>query len=216
VETVTHKPVTEDTQEHNDIVNSLINSFRYETDLMYINNNREAVNIKGERLQQWGNSFSARTGTLTAENNTGVNGIELVTVLDRSSDESRYTKTAEKIHHEEVSGGDTHEYWKMVMEGYKESKTLESRDEYSYREYVKEGQRMYEITETTKVDIIINKDNINTFTHAHMPDGKYYIKVSMDNIDLGGSPHLYKSLGTLPGVLLDEMGITVKGSMYDD
>ena len=214
VETVTHKPVTEDTQEHNDIVNSLINSFRYETDLMYINNNREAVNIKGERLQQWGNSFSARAGTLTAENNIGVNGIELVTVLDRSSDGSRYTKKAKEIHHEERSGGDTHDYWKLVMEGYGE--TEGSAEEYKYREYVKSGQKMYEITETTKVDIVINQHNINTFTHAHMPDGKYEIKVWMDNIDLGGSTHTYKSLGTLPGVLLDEIEITVKGSLYDD
>jgi hypothetical protein len=38
----------------------------------------------------------------------------------------------------------------------------------------------------------------------------------MDNIDLGSSSHAYSSLGTLSGVMLDEMYITVKGSMYDD
>jgi hypothetical protein len=38
----------------------------------------------------------------------------------------------------------------------------------------------------------------------------------MDNIDLGSSTHKYKSLGILSGALLDEMEITVKGSMYDD
>ena len=102
------------------------------------------------------------------------------------------------------------------MEGYAESNTLGSRDNYKYREYVKPGQKMYKITETTEVDIIINKDNINTFTHAHMPDGEYYIKVWMDNVDLGSSSHAYSSLGTLSGVMLDEMYIMVKGSMYDD
>ncbi|TYQ16023.1 UNVERIFIED_CONTAM: hypothetical protein Cloal_2525 [Acetivibrio alkalicellulosi] len=216
VETVTYKPVTTDTQDHRDIVNSLINSFRYETDIMYIDNNREAVNIRNQLLSQRGNSFSKRPGTLTAENNTGVNGIELVTVLDRNSDNSRYTKTVEEIHHEQISGGDTHEYWKMVMEGYSESGTLSSRDEYRYREYVREGQKMYRITETTQVDIIINRDNVNTFTHVHMPDGNYYIRVWMENIDLEDSNHAYSSLGTLRGVLLDEINITVKGSIYDD
>ena len=216
VETVTYKPVPSDTQEHKDIVNALINSFNYETDLMYINDYREAVNIKGELLPERGNTFSARPGILTAQDNKGINGIELVTVLDRNSDESRYTKKVEEIYHEHISGGNTHEYWKMVMEGYEESNTLSSRDNYKYREYVKPGQKMYKITETTEVDIIINKDNINTFTHAHMPDGEYYIKVWMDNVDLGSSSHAYSSLGTLSGVMLDEMYITVKGSMYDD
>jgi hypothetical protein len=216
VETVTYKPVIADTQEHKDIVNAIINSFNYETDLMYINNDKEAVNIKGELLAQRGNSFSTRPGRLTAQDNIGINGIELVTVLDRNRDGSRYTKKVEEIYHEETSGGNTHQYWKMVMEGYAESNTLGSRDNYKYREYVKPGQKMYKITETTEVDIIINKDNINTFTHAHMPDGEYYIRVWMDNIDLGSSTHKYKSLGILSGALLDEMEITVKGSMYDD
>ena len=216
VETVTYKPVTADTQEHKGIVDNLINSFNYETDLMYIDNYGDAVNIKGELLPQWGNSFTTRPGILTAQDNIGINGIELVTILDRSSDESRYTKRVEEIHYDQESGGDTHQYWKMVMEGYEESKTLSSRDNYKYREYVKEGQRMYKITETTEVEIIINKDNINTFTHAHMPDGEYYIQVWMDNIDLRSSNHQYKLLGTLSGVALDEMNITVKGSLYDD
>ena len=184
VETVTYKPVPSDTQEHKDIVNAVINSFNYETDLMYINDYREAVNIKGELLPERGSTFSTRPGRLTARDNIGINGIELVTVLDRNSDESRYTKKVEEIYHEHISGGNTHEYWKMVMEGYEESNTLSSRDNYKYREYVKPGQKMYKITETTEVDIIINKDNINTFTHAHMPDGEYYIRVWMDNIDL--------------------------------
>ncbi|AUG57095.1 hypothetical protein [Acetivibrio saccincola] len=216
VETVTYKPVPYDTQEHKDIVNAVINSFNYETDLMYINDYREAVNIKGELLPERGSTFSTRPGRLTARDNIGINGIELVTVLDRNSDESRYTKKVEEIYHEHISGGNTHEYWKMVMEGYEESNTLSSRDNYKYREYVKPGQKMYKITETTEVDIIINKDNINTFTHAHMPDGEYYIRVWMDNVDLGSSSHAYSSLGTLSGVMLDEMYITVKGSMYDD
>ena len=50
-------------------------------------------------------------------------------------------KKVEEIYHEHISGGNTHEYWKMVMEGYEESNTLSSRDNYKYREYVKPGQK---------------------------------------------------------------------------
>ncbi|TYQ16042.1 UNVERIFIED_CONTAM: hypothetical protein Cloal_2544 [Acetivibrio alkalicellulosi] len=216
VETVTYKPTRDDTREHADVVNALVNSFRYESDLMYLNSHREGVNIVDELLPRRGSSFDKRSGILTAQNNKGVDGSELLTVLDRSSQPSRYTKRVEEIHHTQVSGGDTHEFWRMVMEGYSESGTLSSRDNYMYREYVREGHSMYRITERTQVDIVLNQNNHNMFTHVHMPDGEYYIRVWMDNIDMQQVNSAYRSLGTLSGVVLDEITVTVKGSMYDD
>ncbi|AUG59094.1 hypothetical protein [Acetivibrio saccincola] len=106
--------------------------------------------------------------------------------------------------------------------GYSESGTLDSRDNFKYREYVKEGQSMYKITETTEITIKVNKDNINFYTHAHMPDGEYYIRVWMADINLASNNftsinNAYNSLGTLKGIVpLDEIIITVKGSMHDD
>jgi len=55
-----------------------------------------------------------------------------------------------------------------------------------------------------------------------MPDGEYYIRVWMADINLASNNfaninNAYNSLGTLKGiVLLDEINITVKGSMHDD
>ncbi|MNJ37991.1 hypothetical protein D3C77_328280 [compost metagenome] len=40
------------TDDHQDLVNGLIHSFRYETDLMFINNKKVAVNIKNDGLKE--------------------------------------------------------------------------------------------------------------------------------------------------------------------
>lgn len=83
-----------------------------------------------------------------------------------------------------VSGGYTHNYWKGILESYSESSTLDSRDNFKYREYIKDGQSMYEVTETTEIIITVNKDNINLYTHAYAPDGEYYIRIWLDDISL--------------------------------
>jgi hypothetical protein len=55
-----------------------------------------------------------------------------------------------------------------------------------------------------------------------MPDGEYYIRVWMADINLASNNftsinNAYNLLGTLKGIIpLDEIIITVKGSMYDD
>ncbi len=215
IETVTYKPTRAETNDHKDLVNSVIKSFRYETDLMYINNNGKAVNLRNVELDRRGSSFDRKTAALSVDEKTGVNGETLLTVADRSTD-----KRVEEIQHSQSrnqGANDTHEYWKNILEGYNESGTHGSRDTYKYQEYVKTGQKMYRITERTEVTITVNDSNRNLYTHVHMPDGDYTIKAWIADIDLKSSSHAYKSTGILRGIqTLDEIKITVKGSMYDD
>jgi len=49
----------------------------------------------------------------------------------------------------------------MSMEGYSLSGSLDSYTKYKYREYVAGNQKVYEITETTKVEIVVTEIIIN-------------------------------------------------------
>ncbi|GJM70487.1 hypothetical protein HMSSN036_27030 [Paenibacillus macerans] len=214
-----YKQSDNDTQDHKDLVKALIDSFRYETNLIYINSKKDAVNIANEPLASKGGGFRAEAGILTAEQPKGVDGKVLLNVLDREDDESRYRKVVEPIYYsQDQDESKTHQYWKRVLEGYKESNTQGSKDNYQYREYVADKQpKMYEITETTTVTIEINPDNIPVYTHANMQNGKYYVKAWIDDAPLSGGGHTYKKLGTLRGVdVLDNIEVTVVGSMFDD
>ncbi|WP_223068030.1 hypothetical protein [Paenibacillus caui] len=219
VKTVTYKQSDQDTEDHKDLVDTLTNSFRYETNLIYINDDKEAVNIANQPLDRKGGGFRAVPGILTAEHPEGVSGAVLLKVLDRSSDEKRYTKKVEEIYaSQDPDGRRTHPFWKKVLEGYSESYTESSNNFYKYREYVRNGQeKLYKITETTKVTFELNPDNIPVYTHANMQNGKYYVKTWIDDAALDRGDHTYKKLGTLRGIdTLDNIEITVVGSMFDD
>ncbi|MGZ9584933.1 hypothetical protein [Paenibacillus marinisediminis] len=217
VETVSYKPTNGDTQDHKDLVGTLVDSFRYESDLIYINQHKDAVNLRDEQLPKRGAGYDRKLGVLTAKNNQGVDGQVMLQVLDRTADASRYSKKVEEIKHSQESTGFTHEYWKRVLEGYADSKTADSYDKYRYREYVKSAQKMYKITEKTTVTIVVNPENIPVYTHAQMPNGEYNVRVWIDNSQLSRGNHEYKKLGTLAGIdNLDSMKITVMGSMHDD
>lgn len=221
VETVTYKQSEADTKDHKDLVDYLIQSFRYENNLIYINNKKKAVNIANQELDAKGGGFKVEPGILTAENPKGVNGDVLLEVLDRSKESSRYTKKVEPITFSMQKDGDTHDYWKMVLEGYGLSSTADSFAKYKYREYVKNGEKsMYKITETTRVTIQINPNNLPVYTHANMQDGNYYVKAWLEDINFGkgSKSHAYEQqLSLLKGHdALDKINITVKGSMFDD
>lgn len=219
VQTVTYKNTTADTKDHRDLVNAAINSFHYETDLMFINNNKEAVNIKNEPLPGRGAGYERRSAALTAQSPNGVDGAVMLNVLDRNDDESRYSKKVEELpHYEDDSrADDNHEFFKEILEGYSESGTFDSKDSYKYREYIKDGQHMYKITEKTTVTIEINPQNRNVYTHAQMTDGEYTVKAWMGDIKLSDMDSAYERLGTLKGIsALDQITVSVKGSMYED
>lgn len=128
-----------------------------------------------------------------------------------------YTNDAEEIKHREKSGEYTHEFLKEILEGYQESGTFESSEKYKYRECIKEGQKIFRVTEKTTISIKINPDNRNVYTYINMPDGKYTVAAWIGDIPLSNSDNAYKSLGTLKGIYnFDKIEVTVNGTFYDD
>lgn len=219
LETVTYKPTEGDTKDHKDLVNAVIDSFRYESDLVYINNNKTAVNLLNEPLARTGNTIVRKPAALSVKNFKGVNALPLISVEDRSTDSSRYSKKVEEIYHSQDRNNldATHIFWKNILEGYSQSSTKGSNDTFKYREFVKDGQRMYKITEKTNVSIIVNPGNSPIYTDARMSDGNYYVKAWIADVELSSSTNAYRTLGKLMGVKpLDEIRVSVKGSMYDD
>jgi hypothetical protein len=116
-------------------------------------------------------------------------------------------------HSTDVDGSNTHVFWKNVLEGYEESGTLSSFNNFKYREYVKPGQAMYKITEKTTVTIIVNPQNTKAYTHIQMEDAKYRVRAYFADTALA---NISSALPTLKGVVLDNIEITVVGSRYDD
>ncbi|MEK5253490.1 hypothetical protein NST74_08505 [Paenibacillus sp. FSL F4-0125] len=213
LETVMFKDTDKDTVDHKELVEDLTKSFRYETDLMYINKDKVAVNLRNEPLSKNGNNFARKPAALSVENDTGVNNEKLLTV------EKGFTKEVEEIPYSQDRESDkgTHEFWKNILEGYSQSSTLGSFNNFKYREYVGLNQHMYKITEKSTVTITINKDKLPVYTTAEMPDGKYYVKAWLADVELSKSTNAYKSLGKLNGIKpLDQIEVTVKGSMFDD
>ncbi|WP_110934062.1 hypothetical protein [Paenibacillus bouchesdurhonensis] len=217
VKTVTFKQSENDTADHRDLVNAVINAFRYETNLIYINSDKKAVNLQNVELYPQRGGFKIVPGVLKAENPRGVNNAVLLEVKDRKSEPSRYNKEVEPIYFsQDQDESKTHAFWKKVLEGYSESSTAGSHMYYKYREFVKNTEpKMYKITETTEVTIQINPENIPVYTHASMQNGKYYVKAWVEDIKL--STHEYRKLNTLNGIqVLDQIEVTVAGSMFDD
>mgnify|MGYP001085241330 CR=1 FL=1 len=212
VETVTYKTTDAGTKDHKDLVDAVIDSFRYESDLMYINSRKEPVNIQNELLPKSGSSYARKPAVLTAKDPTGVDDVKLLNIKKLD-----YIKEKEEIKHSQKSGEYTHEYLTAILEGYEESGTIGSKNNYKYREYLKDGQNLYKITEKTTVTIEINPENKKVYTHVHMPDGKYTVAAWIGDIPLSATGNEYKKLGTIKGIYpLDTIEVTVKGSMYDD
>lgn len=212
VETVTYKTNDNSTKDHKDLVDAVIDSFRYDTDLMYINSKKEAVNIQNEVLTKSGNDYVRRPAALTAKDPNGVDGLKLLYV-----EKTGYVKDIEELKHSQKSGEYTHEYLKAILEGYEESGTIGSKNNYKYREYIKDGQSIYKIIEKTTVTIQINPLNIKLYTHVRMPDGKYTVAAWIGDIPLSSMENEYKKLGVLRGVMpLDQIEVTVNGTYYDD
>ncbi|MCL6605144.1 MAG: hypothetical protein K6T94_19960 [Paenibacillus sp.] len=219
LETITYKPTEGDTKDHKDLVDAVVDSFRYESDLVYINNNKAAVNLLNEPLARTGNTIVRKPAALSVKDFKGVNALPLISVEDRSTDSSRYSKNVEEIYHsQDQSNLDaTHIFWKNILEGYSQSSTKGSNDSFKYREFVKGGQHMYKITEKTTVSIIVNPNNTPIYTDARMSDGNYYVKAWISDVELSSSTNAYRTLGKLLGVKpLDEIRVSVKGTMYDD
>ena len=208
--TVIYKETDDDTEEHKKFVNAIINSFRYESDMVYITPTHQAVTIDGkdEAVDKTGTSYG-RSRAFAAV------GKEPRLFRIKVDNDDYNKKNLKELKHNYTESG-TDDQFKPVMEGYEESNTLNSKDDYKYVEFVHEDETVYKIEETTTVTITINPDNVRLYTHAMMKNGDYSIRVYIDNVSLNALTN-GSLTGDLIGVgILDRIYIKVVGSMYDD
>ena len=181
------KDIADYTAEHEELVNSIIDSFRYQSNLVYTTDGQDHYNLDLTTLDE-----------------------DLIEV-DRG-----YTHIQDfEIPYSPEPDGYTHVFFKEILEGYPESNTKDSKDKYLYREYIKEGA-IYRIEEETTVTITVNPDNNYVFTYPNMKDGNYVISAWIDDFEFKPYEKAYTVKGIKGGSLLDTIGVTVRGSMYDD
>ena len=233
-----YKRTDGETKEHQHLADELIRSFRYETNLVYINpdprdpNYRKAVTIDNQPLDLTGTTYTGERAFITAE------GSPLVQVKVETDYELDKKKTKKLLRapvtqavdtayaNQTLAAGVTDESFRRVLEGYNESGTANSRLNYKYTEYVKEGETIFKVVETTTVTITINPKNRKLFTHMMMKNGKYYARaytadITLGRFDLGGEYQLNNLQDAaekkrLYGYVLDKIDIAVVGSMADD
>ena len=199
------------TEEHRQLVEAMIASFRYESNMVYINASKRAVTINGTPVSKSGTTYAPAAGYATVASSP---------LVEIRADRAYMLDSAEELIHNYSRSG-TDPRLRRVLEGYTESGTRGSMDNYKYAEYVHNSEKVYKVTETTRVTITVNPRNQKLYTHPQMKNGNYTVRAYFTDVRLNTIGSLgYNSaiLGmTLSGVAaLDRIDIKVVGSMYDD
>ena len=201
------------TEEHAQLVDTIIAAFRYESNMVYIDSSKKAVTIGGISANKTGTAYSAAAGYATVASSP---------LFEISAEKDIKPFKAEELKHAYSESG-TDARFKRVMEGYNESGTLDSKNSYKYVEYVQKDESVYKITETTNVTITVNPDNVKVYTHPQMRNGDYFVNAYFANVKLNSDSlssldySSYLTGQTLNGIReLDKINIKVVGSMYDD
>ncbi len=196
IRTEIYKDEDKETQEHKALVDEVLQSFNYGSNMTYVD--------KGSNYQLK-LEIDDPTATTTAD---GLLGIK-----------RDYTKEISyELEHSPNSTGSTHPYFKEILEGYDESNTQNSKDNYKYRAYIQDGQHIYKVIEETLVTVTVNQSNKKCYTFGGMKNGKYYMTAWLNDVDVSSVTNVPGM--TLKGVntekQLDEIALQVYGSMYDD
>ena len=136
-------------------------------------------------------------------------------VVEKEVSEPKYYQLKHSTDSDESK---THTFFKEILEGYNESNTLNSKTAYKYREYIEDGQEIYNIVETTVITFKVNEENAPMYTWFGMKNGKYHMTAWTKDFSVAD---LTKVSGlTLKGVNsettpLDHIPVTVQGSIYD-
>ena len=190
VTTVQYKNNTNNTSEHAELVNKLKNAFHYQSSLQYTSDgrNRETLDITNA-----GDS---------------VFGVKVLNIQTASN------KDCVWLEHTTDSTGRTHNFFKEILEGYDESNTIDSENNFKYREYIK-NQDIYKVTETTVITFrIAPPPGQKLYTYVNMKNGDYGVNVWVEGISLAN--YRYSGLALEKVDSVDSMTVTVRGSMYDD
>ena len=196
IRTEIYKDEAKETQEHKALVDEVLQSFKYGSNMTYVDE---------------GSQYQLKLEIDDPEATTAAEGL-----LDIQRD---YTYVTEyEVPYSPDAAGFTHTYFKEILEGYEESNTQDSKDDYKYREYIQEGQYICKVVEETTVTITVNPDNEKCYTFGGMKNGKYYMTAWLNDVDVSSITNVPGM--TLKGVntekQLDEIALQVHGSMYDD
>ncbi len=201
ITTETYKDKDEPTEEHLALVNRLIEAFKYSSTMSYVDNKGDLegpLNIEITDIDD-----SDESDEVTSEDE--------FLVVEKDTKEPKYFE----LPHTTDPSGYTHQFFKEILEGYDESETSESKDEYKYREYIKDGQHIYHILEETTITFKVNEENRPRYTWGGMKNGNYHMTAWAKDIDISDITRVPQMI--LKGInALDHIPITVQGSMYDD
>ncbi|WP_010248648.1 hypothetical protein [Hungateiclostridium cellulolyticum] len=188
-----YKNTPDTTSEHNELVNKIKNSFHYTSNMLYIS---DGVTYQSLNLQ---------------------NGKDKIFGMDMLDITTSYSKNQTKLEHYDNSAyaDKTHKFFKEILEGYMESNTDDSRENFKYREYIKQGD-IYKVEETTVINFRVASpsDMQKLYTYIKMKDGQYSINAGVDSIML--DKYMYNGLRVSGLSSIDNISVTVNGSMYDD
>ena len=233
-----YKRTDDETPEHGHLVDELIKSFRYETNMVYINpdprdpNYKKAVTIDNRPLDLDGTAYTGERAFITAEGSP-LARVKVETDYELDAKKTKrllgapVTQAIDTAYADQAPAESvTDESFRRILEGYSESGTASSRKNFKYTEYIKESETIFKVVETTAVTITINPDNRKLFTHMMMKNGKYYARaftadITLGRFNLGGEYQLNNlpdAAGKKPlyGYVLDKIDIAVVGSMTDD
>jgi len=193
IKTVQYKNNDASTKEHDELVNKIKNSFHYTSNMQYTSN--------GDNYQ----SLDLHNG------NDKIYGMDMLDII------TDYDKKETKLEHYDNSDNvdKTHKYFKQILEGYSESNTLDSKENFKYREYIKQGD-IYKIEETTVITFRVAPPSKNhrLYTYINMKDGEYLINARVNNIKLDN--YAFNGLNISGFNSIDNITVNVNGTLYDD
>ena len=192
VKTVQYKDTSASTNEHTELVNKLKNSFHYTSNMLYTSD--------GKNYQ----SLDLHNG------NDKIFGMDMLDI------KTTYDKIETKLEHydDSAKADQTHQFFKEILEGYSESNTENSKTQFKYREYIKQGD-IYKVEETTVITFRVSPPKNNKlYTYINMKDGEYLINVRSDNFTLNNYAFNGLNVSGLPS--MDNIFVTVNGTLYDD
>lgn len=193
VKTLQYKNTPDSTIEHTDLVNKIKNSFHYTSNMQYT--------ADGKTYQ----SLDLHNG------NDKIFGMDMLDI------KTTYNKNKTKLEsYDDSDNADkTDKFFKEILEGYSESNTLDSKENFKYREYIKQGD-IYKVEETTVITFKVAPPSKNQklYTYINMKDGKYLINARVNNIELGD--YAFKGLNVNGFNSIDNIVVNVNGTYYDD
>jgi len=144
------------------------------------------------------------------------NGNDKIFGMDMLDITTNYSKKETKLEYyqDSADADKTHQYFKEILEGYRESNTEDSRTNFKYREYIKQGN-IYKVEETTIITFrVAPQKNQKLYTYINMKDGEYLINARIDSFTLNNYAYKGLTVSGLPSI--DSITVNVKGTLYDD